>query len=722
MEFLVSWLADYVDLPSGFELEKDANERNRMRKIPLESRKAVRELGDQLTAVGLAVEGDRISMDGQDQELVLDVDVTGNRPDCMNYLGLAREIAVRRGVSLHPPVFSFTESLSSPGPKISVQLEDPKSCTRFTARVIRGVRVGPSPAWLVRRLEAIGSRSINNVVDATNFVLWETGQPLHAYDLATVPDGELHVRRARAGEKLTTLDGKERALDPEVLVVADRARAIGIGGIMGGLATEVTARTTDILLEAAHFDRRRVRIAAKRLAMHTDASHRFERGADREGCDEASRRCAALIVELAGGVIAAGALDVRGETTAPVRWNLVAPELERFAGVAIADTEIERILSGLGFAPERDGERRWQGTVPSSREVDFEPRPDRRPAREAWRQDIFEEVLRQIGFDAIPATLPAIGGVDAGDNPQHDRRDRLRDRLSGFGYAEAIHFAFGERAADSAFPKLAGEGEPIALANPLSELFAVMRRSLIPNLVAAADFNANRGARGVRLFESGHLFPGGAAPEVEALALIVGGSEGGPWDLRPEVDLFTLKGELEELLQDLGVSPQVTPSELPGIVSGSGAWLRHAGEIVGYFGRIAKTGTAFPLFVAELRLDRLPLCHETLRVQSPSRFPGIDADLTLTHSLDVPWQELAAAIRDVGVENLDRLSLKDRYQGAGIPRGAVATTIAFHFNAPERSLTQEEVNSGHLALSAELERRFGVARAGESPAGGEEKR
>jgi phenylalanyl-tRNA synthetase beta chain len=710
MEFLLSWLADYVDLDADFAFSVDESGRRSSRTRKGEGRKAVERLRDQLTSVGLAVEAVSISTFGEEEEVKLDVEVTGNRPDCMNHFGLAREIAVKRATALRKPVFSFTESLSSPGPKISVKVEDPIGCPRFTARVIRGVRIGPSPEWLVRRLEAIGSRSINNVVDATNFCLWESGQPLHAYDLATIPGGELVVRRARAGEKLTTLDGKERELDAEILVISDRHRAIGLGGIMGGLATEVTPGTADVLLEAAHFDRRRTRIGAKRLGMHTDASHRFERGADLEACDEASRRCAALIVELAGGTIEAGAIDARAGRPAPVRWRLSGPELERFGGVRVADPEIERILDGLGFAPQQVEARVWEGEVPSWREVDFEPRPDRGAARETWRQDLFEEVLRQAGFDSIPSTLPAIGGIDAGENPEHDRRDRLRDRLAGFGYAEAIHYAFGPRKADEALPRLVGAGEPIPLANPLSELFAVMRRSLIPNLVAAAEWNVNRGARGVRLFESGNLFPGGTAAEVEALGLVTGGDGGGLWDRRPEADLFALKGEVEELFFELGIEPGVAPAELPGVAPGTGALWSFGGETIGWFGRVSAFEGSFPLFAAELRLDVLPLRHERIRVEAPSRFPGIDADLTLTHSLELPFAELAATIRSAGVEDLVRFTLKDRYQGQGIPAGAVATTIAFHYNAPERSMTQEEVNTRHQALQAELERRFGVDR------------
>lgn len=706
MKFSYNWLATYVDLPALSSTQEETGAVSA----------AAAELATQLTSVGLSVEGIEVLGAGTDAfDAAVDVEVTSNRPDCMNHFGLAREIAVKRAATLRPPVSSFAESASAGGARASVSLEDPEGCPRFTLRIIRGVKIGPSPEWLVRRLEAIGSRSINNVVDATNFCLWESGQPMHAYDLATVPGGELVVRRAKAGEKLTTLDGKERVLDPEVLVIADRSRAIGLAGIMGGLDTEVTAATTDVLLESAHFDRRRIRIGAKRLGMHTDASHRFERGADFELCDEASRRCAALIAEVAGGKIEGPGVDEVAARPQAVAWRLSGHELESFGGAAVGDAEIERILGGLGFAPRKTGSRVWEGSVPSWREVDFEPRPDRLPSREAWRQDLFEEVWRQVGLDAIPASLPALGGVDAGRNPEHDRRDRLRDRLVGFGYAEAIHYAFGERRADSDFPRLVGEGEPIALANPLSELYAVMRRSLVPNLVAAAEFNANRGARGVRLFESGHLFPGGDTAEVEALAWVAGGSDGGLWDRRPECDLFAVKGELEALLDDLGVVAEVVAAELPGVTTGTGAELRFAGEAIGWFGRLQRFEGTFALFAAELRLDRLPLARGRFSVEPPSRYPGIDVDFTLTHPLVVPWQELARAIDAEQVEDLARYSLKDRYQGKGIPAGAVATTIAFHYNAPERSLTQEAVNARHLALAASLERQFGVERAGAEP-------
>lgn len=738
MEFSLAWLADHVDLP--FRLEQDAAGRHRFAvasgrggELEEEEREKSSQIGNKLTAVGLAVEGmaerplgsgagagagggagSDVGAGGVDY--VLDIDVTSNRPDCMCHIGVARELAVALGQPLMRPSTPLYGSSSSDGSTGSVILEDAEGCPRYVARVIRGVKVGPSPDWLRARLEAIGQRSINNVVDATNFVLWEMGQPLHAFDFATIPGGEIRVRRARPGELLTTLDGKERELDPEILVIADRERAVALAGVMGGLATEVTGATVDLLLESAHFERKRIRVGAKRLGLHTDASHRFERGADFAVCDEASRRCAALIVEVAGGSVEEPAVDAIARRPPAVAWRVEAAALERFVGMPFEDGEIERILAGLGFAPERGAGRVWTGAVPSFRAVDFEPRRGGDPARPtAYAQDLFEELLRHAGLDRVPSTLPALVGVDAGANPVHDLRGRAQSACAALGFAEGIHFAFHAAAADERFPALARSGPPLALANPLSERYAVLRRSLVPNLVEAAEANGRRGAAGVRLFEVGHLFPGGEGAEIEALAAVAGGSFGGPWDRHGELDLMGFKGLLEALFAQLGEAGwRAQPAELAGVLSGTGAeWRDASGELAGWFGRVADAETPFALFAGEVRLDRFPLQGPSRPVVAPPRVPGVAADLTLTHPESLSWSDLESAVRGFGVEHLAGFALKERYRGAGVPAGAVATTITFEYNAGERTLTQDEVNARQSALAAELERRFGVAREGE---------
>jgi len=687
MEFSLSWLAEYVDLPAD-----------------------PAELAKRLTAAGLAVEG--ISAPpGDTGDTVFDVDITTNRPDCMNHFGLAREISVIYGHPLRRPAAAPVESAERTRDAARVTVEDPEGCPRFVARVVRGVKIGPSPDWLRRRLESIGLRSINNVVDVTNFILWELGQPLHAYDLEKLAGHELVVRRARPGERLTTLDGVERELDPEMLVIADAERPTGLGGVMGGGDSEVTDATRDILIEGAHFDRRRVRIAARRLGMHTDASHRFERGADPEMCAVAVARAAALIAEMAGGTALAGEIDER----APGRsWHrhghLHLARLDAFAGAEIPPADAERWLAGLGFGVDRSGGASWKVTVPSWRYYDFQPRPE--PPHDVYPQDLYEEVLRMFGFDNIPAALPGLPGADAPRADYQVRREKARQQLAASGYVETVHFAFLDPAKDAAFPSLRPEAKPLRLANPLSEQYSVLRRSLAPNLVETARFNQRRGLAAVRMFEIATVFyerPGETTEipdQPEHVALVCGGRVGNPWQRELELDLFDLKGTVEALAEAFGITLEFRPAELPGLLAGNSAELLRDGRVVGYLGRVEEE-EGYPLYVAELDTAALAGGDPSLAIEIPSRFPGISADTTLTHALEVPWAEIDRAIAELASPELAAWELKVRYRGQGVPEGAVNTTVSFHYNARERSLTQEEVNARQASLTRELERRFG---------------
>ncbi|HEX6903247.1 MAG TPA: phenylalanine--tRNA ligase subunit beta [Thermoanaerobaculia bacterium] len=681
MEFSLRWLADYVDVPADPQ-----------------------ELARRLTAVGLAVEG--ISAHGDDT--VLDIEVTTNRPDCMNHLGVAREIAVAYGLPLRRPPAAPSEAAERAEDAARVTIEDFEGCPRYAARVVRGVRVGPSPDWLRQRLEAIGLRSINNIVDVTNFILWELGQPLHAFDLATLAGGEIVVRRARAGEKLVTLDGQERELTPEMLVIADAERAVALAGVMGGLETEVTDATRDILLESAHFDRRAVRATARGLGMHTDASHRFERGSDPELCAEAASRAAALIAELGGGTVLAGTIDVRDDSRSwQRRGRLDLAKLDAFAGAEIPPGDAERLLTGLGFGVEA-ANGVWNVTVPSWRYFDFQPRPE--PPHHVYPQDLYEEVLRHFGFYNIPAALPGIPGADAPRPENQIRRERLRRLLAAAGYAETVHFAFLDPAADAAFPSLRPEAKPLRLANPLSEQYSVLRRSLAPNLVETARFNQRRGLPAVRVFEIATVFYDtggeGLPDQPEHVALVCGGKVGTPWEREVDLDLFDLKGAVETVADAFGVTLEARPAELPGLLAGNSAELLRGGRVVGWFGRV-EAEEGYPLYAAEIETEALAGGDVSLQVEPPSRFPGIGADFTLTHAVETPWAEIDRTIAENAPEDLVSWQLKVRYRGQGVPEGAVNTTISFHYNAGDRSLTQEEVNARQLGLNQELERRFG---------------
>ncbi len=682
MLFSRSWLAGYADLPESAE-----------------------ELAERLTLAGFNVEG----IERRAEDVVLDVDVTTNRPDCMNHLGLAREIAALFRCELRPPAIAAAPA--APLGLAAVEVDSFADCPRYAARAVAGVRVGPSPSWLAARLAAIGLRPINNIVDVTNYVLFELGQPLHAFDLDRLARARVVVRRAGEGEALVTLDGEERRLDAEVLVIADARRAVALAGIMGGRATEVSASTVNVLLESAHFDRALVRRAAKRLGMHTDASHRFERGTDPEICLEAATRAAELIVQVAGGEVAAGAVDRRPPQGPARLWGRASlARLSTLAGTPLSPAAVERPLAALGFGVRRLAEGEWEIEIPSWRRYDFLPA---RPDGHAYEADLCEEVLRIHGYDRVPSRLPALAGTDSGTCEAHRQRYRVKRHLAACGFAEAMNYAFQAAAADEAFP-MPAEGAPVALANPLSERLAVMRRSLVPGLVESARFNLRRGAASVRLFEVGSAFFAGGPVlpprEVELVALAAGGTLGSPWERTRDLDLFDLKGAVESLGAAFGVAFRFAPAALQGAVAGTAAEIR-AGDgesrAVGWLGRVNDPQLRFPLFVAQVEAAALAQPAADRLVELPSRFPAVEADLTLTHSAGVRWAEIEQAIREIAPADLAAFGLKDRYRGEGVPGEAVNTTIFFVFNASDRSLTQEEVNLRHGALARELGRRFG---------------
>jgi phenylalanyl-tRNA synthetase beta chain len=661
MKFSHAWLLDYLDAaPSASEVAAA------------------------LTSVGLAVEsveGDR-----------LEVEVTTNRPDAMCHLGLARELAVKLGCGLRAPSF---ETGAPPLRGLTVEIQDLADCSWYTAREIDGVRVGPSPEWMQERLRAVGVRPINNVVDVTNYVLWEMGQPLHAFDRALLAD-RIVVRRGRPGESVVTLDGVERRVDPSILVIADGVRPLALAGVMGGAAEGVGDGTTGVLLESAHFRRAAVRAAARACDLHTDASHRFERGVDPSLCAAASARAAALLGELCGARTV-GVAQAGGPLAEHPTGRLEHRRLERFGGFPIARTEADRILRGLGFGV--DGEL---VTVPSWRSYDMAPGDD----RAVEEQDLFEEVLRHVGFERTPSTLPELSGADAGEARAHAWRERVRDFLAAAGFAEAIDYAFHSAAADRTYPSLV-DGEALRLRNPLSEHYGVMRRSLLPGLVESAGYNLRRGAGAVALFEVGHLF--GRDGELDAVALVLGGTRGVPWEGGRRFDVFDLKGAVEGIAALAGAPLTVEPASLAGFAAGGASRLGIGSVVVGHFGRLDDPAGEhpYPLFAAEIAFTGWERAERALAVTLPSRQPAVAVDLTLRHALTTPWRDLAATIEEARRPELASFRLVDRYRGSGVPPGAVATTLRFVYQSQDRSLEQEEVNAWHQALAADLERRYG---------------
>jgi phenylalanyl-tRNA synthetase beta chain len=457
------------------------------------------ELRSRLSLSGTAIEGLEETPAGP----MLDAELTINRPDLLGHYGMAREVATLERKRLRAIDAKLPEATERAESATRVKIECPELCGRYTARVIRGVKIGPSPERLRRRLEALGQASINNVVDATNYVMLELGHPMHAFDLERLAERRIVVRRACAGEKMRTLDGVERVLTPEMCVIADAARAMAIGGIMGGADSEIDFTTQNVLLESAWFDPISIRRASKALGLRTEASLRFERGADIEMAETTSRRCAALIREIAGGEVLAGVVDLYPGRSKPFRIGFSRKELLRVMGSDVPDAEIEAILGGLGFAPARiDSDARacdsplavWECTQPP------------------WRQevtrgvDLVEEVARHYGFDKFPARLPP-ARQPAARLPYAEAEDRLRERLIGLGYREIVTIPLVNEEEDALFrPAVDAEAAPARVANPLAADASVLRSNGLVSVARALAWNLNRGQRDARLFEIGRAY------------------------------------------------------------------------------------------------------------------------------------------------------------------------------------------------------------------------
>ncbi len=532
MKILYNWLKEFVA-------------------IPLEPQ----ELAARLSLAGVAIDAVQDSPAGP----VLDAEITTNRPDLLGHLGVAREAAAILRAPFHMPEPHPAESAERADSAARVEITSPDLCGRFTARVLRGVRVGPSPDWLRERLEALGQTAINNVVDATNCVMFELGHALHAFDLDTLSaegaERRIVVRRANPGEKMRTLDGVERALTRDMCMIADARRAVAVGGVMGGAETEISSSTRNLLLECAWFDPISIRHTSKALNLRTEASIRFERRADPEMAERASRRCAQLIQEIAGGEVLAGVVDVYPSRQPGAELELTRRELLRVMGADIPDAEIEAILRALGFAPARaDGSRAsrdsllavWKCSQPSWRHD---------VAREV---DLVEEVARHYGFEKFPARLPA-ARQPARRRPNAEAEDCLRERLLALGYQEAVSIPFVDEEHDALFreEEAAGGSAGVArIANPLSEDASVLRSTGVPTMVRSIEWNLNRGQRNLRLFEIGRVYGIAGSNPVETPVLTLGAAglarEKSVYDAPRTFGLPDLKGDLEALLEICG--------------------------------------------------------------------------------------------------------------------------------------------------------------------------
>ena len=712
MKVLVSWLREFVDVPGAPE-----------------------EIAATMSVRGFAVEGieygeaeSRRSVRDAKADAVIDFEVTGNRPDCMSVIGMAREVATAYGLPLTagPIPEPLTAGPPAAGPALredgsrrpapakggpganvaeagpagqdlEVFIDAPELCPRYVGAVA-DVAVGPSPDWMQARLRAAGVRPISNIVDITNYVLIELGQPMHAFDASLIGGAQIRVRTARTGETLKTLDGQQRELSPDMLVIADAERPVAIAGVMGGANSEVSATTQAIVFESACFNPLSVRRTSRKLALKTEASTRFERGADPQLPVTALERACALLEQIGAGRARGTMVDRYPTRIEPRLLQLRRDKVAGLIGMSVPDADIKRILDSLGFGL-RDAAEGWEVTVPTRR-VDV--------VREV---DLIEEVARHYGFDRVPVHFPSVLVVPPRVDPRITRARHLRSVMTGAGFSEAVTFGFiGETAA----APFAAEGDLVAIRNPLSDNFAVLRPSALPGLIDAVAHNRRREQRDVRLFEVGNRFTTSGG-ERRALAWAWTGMTGGDhWGGGGrEVDFFDIKGAMERICGALGVEARTEPHRESWLVPGRSAAVSAAGRRIGVLGQLAPSlaeahglGATDSVYVAELDLDAVDaLPAGTTRVEPLPKYPSVTRDISIVVDDTLPSAQVRHTVDEAAPPTLVRVREFDRYQGKGVPDGKVSLSLRLTFRSPDRTLTDAEVQSAMDQVLAALKDR-----------------
>jgi phenylalanyl-tRNA synthetase beta chain len=696
MKVVYNWLKDFVDVTA-----------------------APQELASRLALSGTNIGG----VENGPHGAVIDAEVSSNRPDCLAHLGVAREVAAIYKLPLKFVQAKPAESTAKASDAVRVEIRSPELCARYTARVIRGIKVQPSPKWLKDRLEASGVASINNVVDVTNYVMLELGNPMHAFDLDQVRDHRIVVRRANPGEKMTTLDGIERPLEPHMPMVSDGDGSRSIGsGVMGGSTTEISFSTKNILLECAWFEPVAIRRAARFLKLHTEASTRFGRGADPEMAEVASRRAAELILQLAGGELLAGVVDVYPGKRAAKKIRVTRAAILRVMGADVPDKEVEASLSALGFAPVRVDQNRgaegsllaaWECTQPSWRaEVEREI-------------DLIEEIARIYGLDKFRPRLPA-ARQGAARLPHYEAETRLRERLIGLGYREILTIPHVAEERDALFRP---QGIlPARLSNPLSEEANVLRSTGIVTMAGALEWNLNHGQRNVRLFEICRHYRLNGSESVETPVLTIGATgearEKGLYDAAPRDFSFAdLKGDLDAIgglcgsfrwedgsadwlhAARRGVLNTVISSEARNLSS-----LGVAGQLAR---RVAeKLKLRQDVFLAELRLDpvyaAMHAAKGARRYEPLPRFPSVERDFSLLLADGTHFSDVAKTIHALHIPEIASIEATDLFRGKNVPAGKYSLLVRVTFQSREATLTDAQTADFSGKIVAALEKNLGA--------------
>jgi phenylalanyl-tRNA synthetase beta chain len=665
----------------------------------------------------LALSGTNVaSVENGPHGAIIDAEITSNRPDCLGMLGIAREVAAIYRLPLKTTSPKPAESAAAKASDaVTVKIDSEDLCGRFTARVIRGAKIQPSPKWLKDRLEAAGTASISNVVDISNYVMLELGHPLHTFDYDLVRNHSIVVRRARSGEKIKTLDGVERTLDPGICVVADgdASRSVGIGGIMGGADTEISFSTKNVLIECAWFDPISVRRAARSLRLHTEASTRFGRGADPEMAEVASRRAAELILQLAGGELLSGVVDVYPGKRAPKKIILTRAELLRVMGADVTDKDIEAILSSLGFAPVRVDQNRgaansilaaWECAPPSWR-ADVE--------REI---DLIEEVARVHGLDKFPPRLPAARAGSA-RLPHHEAETRLRERLIGLGYHEILTIPHVAEDRNDLFRS--ADITPTRLSNPLSEEAGVLKSTGAVTMAAAIEWNLNHGQRDARLFEIGSRYRFVDAKPVESRVLTIGATGAARpqalYDPPRDYVFADLKGDLDSIGALAGGlrwehgGPDWLNSARRGVISLG----KESGPALGAAGQLAKrVAEKFKfrqdVFLAEIDLGPLYCMYygvkNNRRYEPLPRFPAVERDFSLFLADGITLAQVQQVIQSLGIAEIISVEAADLFRGKNVPPGKFSLLVRVLFQSREATLTEAQINDFSARIVTALEK------------------
>jgi phenylalanyl-tRNA synthetase beta chain len=646
-------------------------------------------------------------------DTVLEVNVTPNRGDALSHLGVGREASAVLGLSLRRKLRTPAESGPPVSEAIRIEIADPLGCRRFTARVLEGVRIGPSPEWMRRRLERCGMRSISNVVDVTNYVMLELGQPFHAFDLDRIQGGFLRVRKARGGEPLTTLDGKARTLVADDLVIEDARGAQSLAGTMGGADTEVSAKTTRVLLEAANWDPAVIRRMARRHQLPSEASYRFERGVDRTVLPEVLDHAAALMAELTGATVRKGRIDVEPRPATPRVVELRSDAVEALLGTPVPEAESRRILESLGFRAEGKGYR-----VPGWRH-DVE-RPE----------DLVEEVARVRGYEHIPAHLPASSGSLQREPAWVEVERRIRESLSGLGFDEVVNYSFVDPdllcwVTPRALEKLGAPVDAVRLQNPLTPQQAVMRTTLLASLLPNVAFNLRHQPESLRLYELGRAYlrdPAGGKglrPVAEE-RLHVGGVLWGrrfprSWAADDGANDFAdARGAVEAIVAALvGGEVSCRLARLAPFHPRATAEVRVGEVVLGWVGELhprVAAELALPTGIFAFELEYAAL--ERLAVLSPQfrplpRFPAVLRDLAVVVPASVPADEVRSVIQEVGAPLVEEVRVFDLYTGPPLPEGQKNLAFALRYRATDRTLRDDEVAAAHTRIVEEVQRRLG---------------